>query len=320
MIRPALVPLPALLLAACATPHETSTPQGPVTVGIIAFNDFHGNLEPPGQAVSVPDGRGGRASLPAGGAAWLASAIEAVREGYEHHVTVSAGDLIGASPLTSAIFVDEPTIGVMNRIGLDFNAVGNHEFDSGTAELRRKQDGGCGTFTSRKPCALEPFAGAMFRFLAANVKLKDGGGTLFPATALKSFGGATIGFIGMTLEETGSLVSASGISDVTFADEAATANALAPELKEQGADAIVLLIHEGGEQGHASDPNGCEGFTGAIREIAARLDPAIDVIVSGHTHRAYICKGGQIGVERPLLLTSAGASGFEPPSPLNEMT
>ncbi len=290
-----------LLTAACATPRSAQAPQAPVIVGIIAFNDFHGALEPP------------KASVPVGGAAVLASAIDTIRKRYKHHVTVSAGDLIGASPLASALFADEPTIGAMNRMGLHFNAVGNHEFDSSTAELRRKQHGGCETFTSRTPCALEPFAGAQFKFLAANVKLKDGSGTLFPGTALESFGTGkrkvTVGFIGMLLEGTGSLVSASGIADVTFADEASTANVLAPGLKAQGADAVILLIHEGGEQAHASDPNGCDGFSGAIREIAAHLDPAIDVIVSGHTHRAYVCKGGEIGIERPLLLTSAGASG-----------
>ena len=237
----------------------------------------------------------------------------AIRARYQHHVTVSAGDLIGASPLVSSLFLDEPTIGVMNRIGLDFNAVGNHEFDSGTAELRRKQVGGCEKHTVREPCALEPFKGAKFRFLAANVKLKDGKGTLFPATALKSFGKGrrkvTLGFIGMTLEGTSSLVSASGVADVTFADEAQTANALVPGLKAQGADAIVLAIHEGGEQSAGSDPQSCEGLTGAIRDIAQRLDPRIDLIVSGHTHKAYVCDLAGSDPQRPVLLTSAGAAG-----------
>lgn len=300
MIRPLAVAALALLTAACATPRTVSAPEGPVKVGIIAINDFHGNLEPPVAG--------------SGGAAHLASAIDRVRAGYRYSVTVSAGDLIGASPLVSSLFLDEPTVEVMNRMKLDFNAVGNHEFDSGTAELLRKQNGGCGKFTSRQPCALERFAGARFRFLAANVKFKNGKGTLFPGTALRSFGEGgrkvTLGFIGMTLEGTSALVSAGGVKDVTFADEAETANALVPQLKAKGADAIVLLIHEGGAQlGGTRFPNGCDGFDGAIREIAAALDPRIDLVVSGHTHKAYVCTGPQIGLTRPLLLTSAGMGG-----------
>ena len=161
----------APLLAACAT---VAAPPAPVTVGIVAINDFHGNLEAPRQSAIVPDGQGGTVALPAGGAAWLASAIDSVRAKYPNHLTVAAGDLIGASPITSSIFLDEPAIGVMNRIGLDFNAVGNHEFDSGVPELLRKQQGGCAQHTPRAPCQVEQFAGAKFGYLAANTLRKDG--------------------------------------------------------------------------------------------------------------------------------------------------
>ena len=314
MKRAAIASVLALLAAACATPRTVSAPPGPVTIGVIAINDFHGNLEPPKLSVIMPIEGGGTAAVPAGGAAWLASAIGSLRAKYENHVTVSAGDLVGASPLVSAIFADEPTIGVMNSIGLDFDAVGNHEFDSGTAELLRKQNGGCDPFTKWQPCQLEkPFKGATFRFLAANVKRRDGSGTLFPGSAIRTFGTGprkvTVGFIGMTLKGTSSLVTAKGIEDVMFTDEAETANALVPALKAQGADAVVLLIHEGGVQSGSGFPGGCEGFSGAIRAIAEKLDPAIDVIVSGHTHRAYVCDGAQLGLARPLLLTSAGMGG-----------
>jgi 5'-nucleotidase len=309
-----LAPLALLpLLAACATPREASAPLAPVTVGVIGLNDFHGHLEPPRTSTPMPDGNGGVIVVPTGGAAWLASAIDSIRAGYEHHVTVSAGDMIGGTPLASSLFLDEPSIGVLNRIGLDFNAVGNHEFDHGTAELRRKQAGGCAKHGTREPCALEPFTGAKFKFLSANVKLNNTSGTLFPATGLKSFGTGkrqvTVGFIGMTLKDTPSLVSATGITDVSFADEVETANALVPVLKQQGADAIVVMIHEGGYVAGKRFANECEQFTGPIREIVGKLDPRIDVVISGHTHQAYVCDWATVDPARPILLTSAGQWG-----------
>ena len=154
--------LPAVLLpllAACMAPGgvrpaaaAAAVTLGPVTVGIVAINDFHGSIEPPRQSVIAPDGQGGTVQVPAGGAAWLASAIDGIRAQYPHHLTVSAGDLISASQLASSLYLDEPTIGVANRIGLEFNAVGNHEFDRGRGELLRMQRGGCAQLTKRKPC------------------------------------------------------------------------------------------------------------------------------------------------------------------------
>ena len=107
------------------------------------------------------------------------------------------------------------------------------------------QTGGCGNYTSRVPCRLEPFTGARFQYLAANVVHSDGS-NIFPATALRQVGPIKIGFIGETLKETATLVSPAGVAGLRFTDEAATANALVPQLKEKGADAIVLLIHQGG--------------------------------------------------------------------------
>ncbi|OYW16625.1 MAG: bifunctional metallophosphatase/5'-nucleotidase [Novosphingobium sp. 12-64-8] len=289
-----------------------ATAHGPIEVGIVAFNDFHGSIEPPRQSVLAPDGKGGIVQVPAGGAAWFASAIDSIKAKYPNHLTVSAGDMISASQLASSLYLDEPTIGVMNRIGVDFNAVGNHEFDRGRDELLRMQNGGCAKFTQRQPCQLELFAGAKFRYLAAST-FDAAGKTLFPATGLRSFGEGrrqvTVGVIGLTLKGTPDLVNPSGIKGLTFADEAATINAAGPALKAQGADAIVVLIHQGGKTQGAPDPNGCNQLVGDIGGIIDRLDARVDVIVSGHTHWAYVCDYSTINPAHPVLLTSAGVYG-----------
>lgn len=309
----ARIALAALILAGggVAASGQQQAP-ATVTVGILAINDFHGNLEPPRQSVLAPDGAGGTVQVPAGGAAYLASAIRTLRAQYRYSATVSAGDLISASQLASSIYLDEPAIGVANRIGLDFNAVGNHEFDRGRQELLRMQRGGCQRYAVRRPCQIERFAGAKFRFLAAST-ITETGRPLFPAYGLKSYGqGAarvTVGFIGLTLKGTTDLVSPGGIKGLTFRDEAKTINALVPELKAKGADAVVVLIHQGGTQDKPTDPNGCSGLSGDIVPILDQLDPRVDVVVSGHTHRAYVCDYGTINPAHPLLLTSAGLYG-----------
>jgi len=306
-----------LLLSACAAPMAGNGPRTaaqPVEIGIAAFNDFHGNLEPPRQPVAAPDGTGGTVQVPAGGAAWFASALDSIRAKYAHHLTVSAGDMISASPLASSLYLDEPTIGVMNRIGLEFNAVGNHEFDRGREELLRLQGGGCAKLTAKQPCQLEPFKGAQFRYLAAST-LMENGQTLFPASALRTFGTGKsqvkVGLIGLTLKGTADLVDAARIAGLTFADEAATINAEVPRLKAAGADAIIVLIHEGGKTTGAPDPQGCAGLAGGIRSILDALAPGVDVVVSGHTHWDYICDYAGRDPERPILLTSAGFYGRE---------
>lgn len=311
-----LIPVVLLpLVAACAPAGaiKSTAPPQTVTVGIVAINDFHGALTPPKTSVIVGDGKGGVVQVPAGGAAWLASVVDSVRGQYPNHLTLSAGDMIGGSQLASSMFLDEPAIEVMNRIGLDYNAVGNHEFDRGRDELKRKATGGCQQFTSVKPCRLEPFKGAKFGYLAAN-SLEEDGSTLFPATALRSFGKGRnkvkVGIIGITLEATSDLVSRDGLGGVHFANEADTVNALVPQLKAQGADAIVLLIHQGGyTSGGEPDPNGCGQLTGGIRPILDRLDSRVDVVISGHTHWSYVCNYADYNPAKPFLLTSAGVFG-----------
>ena len=175
-----IAPLLALsALAGCATTPATLGPRVPVEVQILAINDFHGNIETPPDPVKVTQPDGSVVTARMGGAAQLASALQRARAGHANTITVAAGDLIGASPLASAYFLDEPTIDAMNMLGLSLASVGNHEFDKGSAELLRMQAGGCGKNTSRKPCRLEPFAGARFQYLAGNV-LRDDGSTLFP--------------------------------------------------------------------------------------------------------------------------------------------
>ncbi|HVL79651.1 MAG TPA: bifunctional metallophosphatase/5'-nucleotidase [Sphingomicrobium sp.] len=300
------------LLTACATVPPPSPPVvaaaeavPPVEVQILAINDFHGHLEPPRLSIEAGTPEAS-IRVPAGGVAHLAAAAKALRSGQPHSVTVSAGDMIGGTPLVSALFLDEPTIAAMDLVGVEYNAVGNHEFDKGWPELVRMQRGGCEQHTTKQPCKLEPFPGAGFRFLAANVLTAEGR-TLFPGTAVKDFGPVQLGIVGMTLKETATLVTPAGVAGLTFADEAATANAAVPALKAAGADAIVLLIHQGGHS--RGGYNGCAELSGDIVPIIERLDPAIDLVISGHTHQPYICEIERPGRQRPLLLTSAGRFG-----------
>ncbi len=297
----AAVPQPTVAVAPPAA-------AAPVELQILAINDFHGNLEPPRIAIDATAPDGTAVKVPAGGVAHLAAAAKRLRAGRPNSVTVSAGDMIGGSPLVSAFFLDEPTIEAMEEVGVEYNAVGNHEFDKGSAELVRMQRGGCEKHTTRQPCGLETFDGAEFKFLAANV-LTGNGRTLFPGTAIKDFGTVQLGIIGMTLKETATLVTPAGVAGVTFADEAATANAAVPALKAAGADAILLLIHQGGSASGGYNDKSCRDFDGDILPIVERLDPAIDVVVSGHTHAAYICELARPDRSRPLLLTSAGRYG-----------
>jgi 5'-nucleotidase len=307
MIRRVSVGFAAIFLSACAAQVPPQAAQPPIEVQILAINDFHGNIETPPQPVSITQADGTVLQARLGGAAQLASALEQARQGHPYSITVAAGDLIGASPLASAYFLDEPTIDAMSLLGLSLASVGNHEFDKGSAELVRMQQGGCEKHTTRVPCRLEPFAGARFQYLAANVQRGDGA-TLFPATAIKQVGPIKIGFIGETLQGTGSIVSPAGVAGLHFADEAATANALVPKLKAAGADTIVLLIHQGGGVPDSFEEQGCNGIAGDILPILDKLDPAITTVVSGHTHQAYACTLQRGGAAR--LLTSAGRYGI----------
>ncbi len=258
-----------------------------VRVQVLSINDLHGNLEPPtgssGRVRTAPD-----TEVNAGGVSYLAHHIAELRKDNPNTIVVSAGDLIGASPLVSALFHDEPTIEVMNQIGLDLNSVGNHEFDEGSAELRRMQTGGCHPVDG---CQGSPnFAGAQFKFLSANVFTDvPSRQTLFPAYAIREFEGVKMAFIGMTLEGTPTIVNPSGITGLTFKDEAETVNALIPELNAQGVKAVAVIIHEGGLQEADGLYNDCKGISGPLLDIVNRFNKEVDLVVSGHTHQAYNC-------------------------------
>jgi 5'-nucleotidase len=266
-------------------------------VKLIAFNDFHGYIKPFEGSSSNP------------GVTRFSTRIKELKAQNPLHAVVSAGDMIGASPLTSALFKDEPTIEAMNRIGIDFNAVGNHEFDEGKDELLRMQHGGNHPTDAYSGLGMNEdlkggeFAGAKFRFLAANVHDTATGSTVFPGYGVKDFLGNKVAFIGMTLEGTPSIVSPSGVAGLQFKDEADTVNALIPKLKAQGIESIVVLIHEGGFA--SGGINGCSGASGPIVDIVNRLDPEVDLVVSGHTHAAYNCLINN-SAGQPVRVTSGG--------------
>jgi 5'-nucleotidase len=281
------IPLAALLLALLPISGAAQEQKPLVDLRIVAINDFHGNLEPPpgGIRISDPADPTRKISVAAGGAERMATLVKQLRGEVKNSIFVAAGDLIGASPLLSSMFHDEPTIEAMSQMGLELSSVGNHEFDKGKAELQRMQAGGCHAIDGcRGP---HEFTGAKFTYLAASTFDTATGKTLFPPYAVKTFDGIPVAFIGLTLKGTPDIVSPPGVAGLKFGDEAETVNALVPELKAKGIEAIVVLIHEGGTP--TGDYNECPGISGAIVDIVKKFDPAVDIVISGHTHQAYIC-------------------------------
>jgi len=253
---------------------------------LLSFNDYHGHLEADAGATLTPEQD--PTQTPVGGAKHLSATLDALRESSleDQSMTVTAGDLIGGSPFLSGIFHDEPSVESLNLMGLDVSSVGNHEFDEGTDELMRMQKGGC---HPEDGCYFpdEPYAGADFPWLAANVIEKDSGETLLDGTYVQQIAGIDVGFIGMTLEDTPTLVRPGGVESVTFEDEVKTANDAAEQLQADGVESIVVLLHEGGMQ--TGEYNQCEGISGPIVDIANGFDSSIDMVVTGHTHQPYVC-------------------------------
>ena len=271
-----------------------------VDVQVLGFNDYHGHLEP-GAAGTIGDEA-------AGGGEYLSAKLNELREGQKYSLTVAAGDLIGGSPALSGLFHDEPSVESLNAMGLDVSSVGNHEFDEGVGELLRMQNGGCHPVDG---CYFpdEPYEGADFPWLAANVVNEATGETPLPPYWIERFQDIKVGFIGMTLEATDTLVAAAGIEGWDFLDEAETANALVPVLKDRGVEAIIVLLHEGGSQNPApGQVNECVGISGPVVAINDALDPEIDAMITGHTHLPYNCTLDDPSGE-PRMVTSAYSYG-----------
>ncbi|MFD9608397.1 bifunctional metallophosphatase/5'-nucleotidase [Streptomyces sp. NPDC004288] len=289
-----------------------------VDVQLLSFNDLHGNLEPPagssGQVTRTkPDGT--TEKVDAGGVEYLATHLRQARQGNRYSVTAAAGDMIGASPLLSGLFHDEPTIGALNKLDLDVTSVGNHEFDEGARELARMQNGGChptaGCFVPGKK-----FKGADFPYLAANVTNEKTGRPLLDPYFIWEKNGVRIGFIGVTLEGTPNVVTAEGVKGLKFGDEVETINKYTKILERKGVKSIVALVHEGGLPASQSVNYNCdgdgdgegEGVSGAIVDIAKNVSPQVDALVTGHTHQAYVCTIPD-PAGKPRLVTSASSFG-----------
>ena len=279
--------------------HDRKKPKQ-IKLQLLAFNDYHGHVE--------PNTAGTVAGVPAGGGEYLSAKLTELRKGKRHSLTVAAGDLIGGSPAFSGLFHDEPSVETLNEMGLDISGVGNHEFDEGVTELLRMQNGGCHPVDG---CYFpyDPYPGADFKWLAANVVNEKTGKTVLPPYEIRKVNGVKVAFIGMTLEGTDELVAAAGIQGYDFRDEAETANKLVPKLRRKGVQAIVVLLHEGGSQTPPpGDVDACVGISGPIVAINDALHPEIDAIITGHTHLPYNCRlldpNG-----RPRIVTSAYSYG-----------
>lgn len=283
----------AAVLLLCFAPSVNGAPRHPrreVNVSVFAINDVHGNLLAPtgGITTNDPSDTSKKIVVPAGGAQAMATLIKQLRNENPNNILVAAGDLVGASPLLSSLFHFEPTVESLSLMGLEASAVGNHEFDHGPVELKRLQNGGCHPVDGCQ--GTQPFTGAKFHYLAASTFDTAAGETIFPPYYVKRFNKIPVAFIGLTLKGTPGIVVQSGTKGLEFRDEVETVNALVPKLRAQGIEAIIVLIHEGGiPQNNSADYDGCPGISGHIVDIVPKLNKAVDVVVSGHTHQAYNC-------------------------------
>lgn len=280
----------ALSLAGCAIYHPAK-PADPAiaTIHLAALNDFHGNLEP--GSLTYTDAAGKEHTVMAGGVVNIAGVLNQWRKDDPELLLVGAGDLVGASPAISAMYADEPTLAAMDRLGMRVSSVGNHEFDVGKAELLRQQKGGCVSPRPDKACRFEAkWPGVQFQYLAANVIDMVTNKPFLPAYRIETVHGVKVAFIGAVEKDVASAVLASGVAGLQFADEAQSVNRVLPELRAQGVNAFVVLIHQGGRTPSALDKQDCNDLNSDIVDIVKRLDPAIRVVVSGHTHKGYLCR------------------------------
>jgi 5'-nucleotidase len=280
----------SLALAGCATPAHEPAISGPVTLNLVAINDFHGNLEP-SKYTYTSAATGKSETLRAGGIEALSGALSAWRREDKDLLFIGAGDLIGASPALSSMWADEPSIEAMNLLGLRLSSVGNHEFDQGRKELLRQQVGGCDSPRPGKACRLMPaYTGARFTYLAANVLDSATGKPFMPAYRIETVKGIKVGVVGAVLQGTASVAVASSIAGLDFIDEAEAINKALPQMRADGAQVFVALIHEGGHTTTPPDQPACNDLQGGIVDIVKKLDPAFRLVITGHSHQGYLCK------------------------------
>ncbi|MBF8189696.1 bifunctional metallophosphatase/5'-nucleotidase [Nonomuraea sp. K274] len=289
-------------------PADASKAPRTVPVRLLALNDFHGNLEPPtGSSGRMVDEQGN--TVDAGGAAYIATHMKALAD--KNTIAVAQGDLIGATPLISAAYHDEPSVEFLGKLGLKVAAVGNHEFDEGYTELRRIMKGGCHPVDGCSPAG--KWKGAQYDYVGANVLFKnpnektdalaalgrqpqikkllsDWGVPALPPVSIKWMNGVPIGFIGAVTQTTPSIVTSEGIKDLEFVDEVKAANVASKLLKLVGVKAQVVLVHEGDQVNAGQSPDACAAVPGAGSRIATQVDAEVDLILSGHSHQAYVCK------------------------------
>ncbi|MFC4060450.1 bifunctional metallophosphatase/5'-nucleotidase [Planomonospora corallina] len=308
------------LVLATGPAEAGSKPAKTVPVRLLSLNDFHGHLEPPtGSSGRLVDEHG--ATVEAGGAAYLATHMKQLSD--KNTIKVAQGDLIGATPLISAAFHDEPSVEFLGKIGVTTSAVGNHEFDEGYDELKRIMNGGCHPVDGCSPAG--QWKGAKYDYIGANVILKrknensaerealaelgknnaairnllrQQGVPALPPFSVRWMNGVPVGFIGLVTKTTPNIVTAAGIKDLEFTDEVKAANAASKVLRLVGVKAQVVLVHEGDQVAPNSSPDACSAQPGAGHRIATQVDAEIDMILSGHSHQAYLCtvtdpKGGK---------------------------
>lgn len=295
----------ALLSVVMQTQPVSAEKPAPVEVQILAVNDFHGALD---ASLTKPGNTSDQNKwYYRGGAEYLANFVNLAVENNPNTVKVSAGDMIGATPLLSALFHDEPSVMAFNLMGFDFSNVGNHEFDEGWYELLRMQYGGCHPTDGCFPGVPE-FPGADFEYLAGNVIHLENGQTLFPAYGVREFDGVKVGFIGISLESTPTIVVASGVDGLLFEAEVDTINYYVKVLKDmEELKAIVVILHDGAGAGPTI--NSCNLSDPFFSNVVMNLDPEIDAVITGHTHNAYNC---QVQVKKnydPMIVTGAGYNG-----------
>lgn len=283
----------ALTLSSCSL---FARPAEPVNVTVIGLNDFHGNLEATNFAgVKVPDPADATktVSLKAGGIEAIGGYLGQERAKTPNLLFVGAGDLIGASPVTSSLLRDEPSTIALSKLGMKFSSLGNHEFDQGLKELLRMQNGGCDSNDATKACKFQnPYPGASFKWLGANVVDKVTGQPALTPYMIEEVNGAKIGFIGVVTKTTPTIVSPDGVSTLNFLDEADSVNKYIPAMRRADVDAIIVLIHEGGVAKDGFDQPACGTLTGPIVDLVNRMSPAVNAVISGHTHQGYNCTVG----------------------------